>query len=295
MDLHVFGIMDFSEGDHAVGNADLSRRVGDAYYANLPSADGFLNGYGPANTYDCRGGRPLISYNYYVDLAKPVDEVVEDLRELARINPKRPYFLPVHVREDNNVERMRNIVEGLGPEFEVVPPREFMIMAGSRPTMTTRYLVEQSDFSGRWKLDPAKSRNVFPSLLELEIDHRGERISITTNAIEPRYTHHRQLRTTKDLVIGGPGVNTPEEMTRRMGYLAGWSDSVVTAARWGADRRTLVVTSALRLGTSQGSHPSSSVSEYVLSTDGMTLTVTERRETRNTRAPVMECVFRRVL
>ena len=27
MDLHVFGIMDFSEGDHAVGNADLTKQV----------------------------------------------------------------------------------------------------------------------------------------------------------------------------------------------------------------------------------------------------------------------------
>ena len=130
MDLHVFGIMDFSEGDHAVGNADLPKRVVDAYYQNMPAADGFLNGYGPANTYDCRDGRPLLSYNYYVEVRKSEEEVAEDLRELARINPQRPYFLPVHVREDNNVQRMKTIMDRLGPDFEVVPPREFMIMAG---------------------------------------------------------------------------------------------------------------------------------------------------------------------
>ena len=94
--------------------------------ATYPTAAGFLNGYGPANTYDCRDGRPLLSYNYYVDVKKPVEEVAEDLRELARLNPRRPYFLPVHVREDNDVKRMKEIVDRLGPEFEVVPPEEFM-------------------------------------------------------------------------------------------------------------------------------------------------------------------------
>ncbi len=63
--------------------------------------------------------------------------MAEDLRELARINPQRPYFLPVHVRENNDVERMKKIIDKLGSEFEVVPPREFMIMAGRKPTMIT--------------------------------------------------------------------------------------------------------------------------------------------------------------
>gem|GEM_PF-919329 len=295
MDLHVFGIMDFSEGDHAVGNADLTESVVDAYYENLRAAAGFFNGYGPANTYDCREGRPLISYNYYVDVRKSRDEVVEDLQELARINPRRPYFLPVHVREDNDVKRMKDIVDRLGPEFEIVPPREFMIMAGKRPTMTKRFLDRRPDFSGRWKLDAAKSRNVFPTAFELEIDLRGSMLTMTTTALEQRYVHHRQLKTSKMLVIGGAAVGSPEEMTRRMGYSAGWSDSIVSSAVWKPDGVTLVVTSLLNLETSQGTFPATSTSEYVLSTDLMTLTVTERRATRQSPEPAVIFVYHRVL
>jgi hypothetical protein len=295
MDLHVFGIMDFSEGDHAVGNADVPKGVVDAYYENIPAAAGFLNGYGPANTYDCRNGVPFISYNYYVDLKKSVGEVVEDLQELARINPRKPCFLPVHVREDNNVQRMKEIVERLGPEFEILPPREFVLMAGRQPTMTKRYLDQRPDFSGRWKLDPAKSKNIFPTSLELEIDQRHNVITITTKALEERYIHHRELKTSKTLVIGGAGVATPEEMTRRMGYSAGWSDSIVTSAAWKPDGVTLVLTASLDLETSQGSFPSTSTSEYALSSDRMMLTVTERRSTRGSAEPVAVFVYRRIL
>jgi hypothetical protein len=295
MDLHVHGIMDFSEGDHAVGNADLTRQVVDAYYQNMTSADGFLNGYGPANTYDCRNGKALISYNYYVDLKKSVDEVAEDLRELARINPKRPYFLPVHVREDNDVERMKKIIDRLGGQFEVVPPREFMIMAGKKPTMTQRFLDGRPDFSGRWKLVPSQSHNVFPTSFQLEIDHRGDVFTITTTALEGRYTHHRKLTTTKSLRIGGPSVSSQEEMTRRLGYLAGWSDSIASSAAWKADGRTLMVETQLNLATSQGHFPAVSTSEYFLSEDGMTLTVTERRSTRTLAEPAVVCAYRRVL
>ncbi len=295
MDLHVFGIMDFSEGDHAVGNADLPARVVDAYYENIPSADGFLNGYGPANTYDCRNGRPLISYNYYVDLRKGVEEVAEDIRELARINPRRPYFLPVHVREDNDVRRMKAIIDRLGDQFEVVPPREFMIMAGRRPSTTRRFLDEHPDFSGRWKLVPSRSREVFPSSYQLDIDHRGISFTITTTALEPRYIHHRRMATTKTMLIGGPPVHSPEEMTRRLGYLAGWSDSITSAASWKEDGATLLVTTALTLATSQGSFSATSLSEYALSEGGMTLTVTERRSTRQALDPVALFVYRRVL
>jgi hypothetical protein len=295
MDLHVHGIMDFSEGDHAVGNADLTKRVADAYYENMPYADGLLNGYGPANTYDCRNGRPLISYNYYVDLQKSVDEVAEDLRELARINPQRPYFLPVHVRENNDVERMKKIIDKLGDEFVVVPPREFVIMAGKKPTMVHRYLDGRPDFSGRWKLVPSRSRNVFPSTFQLEIDHRGSVFTITTIALEGRYTHHRRLATTKSLVIGGPPVRSPEEMTRRLGYSAGWSDSISSAASWKADGTTLLINTKLELATSQGNYPATSTCEYSLSEGGMTLTVIERRSTRKTDDPVAVYVYWRQL
>jgi hypothetical protein len=287
--------MDFSEGDHVVGNADLPKRVVDAYYENIPSALGFLNGYGPANTFDIRNGRPLISYDYYVYPKKTVEEVAEDLRELARINPRRPYYLPVHVREHNDIERMKKVVSLLGEEFKVVPPEEFMIMAGKRPTTTTRYLNERPDFSGRWKLVPAKSRNFFPSQLELVIDQRGNIITITTTAREHRYIHHRELTTTKSMVIGGPHVATPEEVTRRMGFSGAWSDSIVSRAAWNPEGTKLLVTTDLSLLTSQGASASTSTSEYSLSDGGMTLTVEERRSTRATPDPVTVLVFTRVL
>jgi hypothetical protein len=295
MDLRVFGIMDFSEGDHAVGNADLTKSVVDAYYASMPFALGYLNGYGPANTYDCRDGRPLISYNYYVEVKKSVEEVAEDLRELARINPRRPYFLPVHVREDNNVERMKQVADLLGTEFQIVNPPEFMIMAGKRPTMTTRFLDRRPDFSGHWKLDHAASRNVFPSSYELDIDHRGSAISITTTAREGRYVHHRELRTTKTLAIGGAAVAGAEEVTRRMGYSSGWSDSILTSASWKNDGTTLLMKTAADVETSQGRHQIITTGEYLLSTDLMTLTVKEWRTTRTDGEPVTVYVYRRVL
>jgi hypothetical protein len=295
MDLKVFGIMDFSEGDHVVGNADLPKRVVDAYYQNMPSALGFLNGYGPANTFDLREGRPLLSYDYYVYLKKSVEEVAEDLRELARLNPRRPYYLPVHVREHNDIERMKKVIALLGDEFKVVPPEELMIMAGRRPTTTTRYLNEHPDLSGRWKLVPARSRNHFPSQMELVIDQRGNSITITTTAREPRYIHHRELTTTKAMVIGASGVVTPEEATRRLGFSGGWSETITSRAAWNRDGTRLLVTTELMLQTSQGTSPSTSVSEYSLSEGGMTLTVEERRSTRKDPEPVTVLVFTKIL
>jgi hypothetical protein len=295
LDLHVFGIMDFSEGDHRVGNADLPKRIVDAYFENIPSAEGFLNGYGPANTYDVRNGRAMISYNYYVDAKKSVKEIAGDLRELGRINPRRPYFLPVHVRQNNGIERIKQVLDLLGNEFEAVPPREFMIMAGQSSTITTRYLRERPDFTGRWKLVPGRSHNFFPSQMELAIDQRGDAITITTTAREPRYIHHRELTTTKRMVIGGSAVSSPEEMVRRMGFSGGWSDSVRSSAAWGADSTSLVVTTSLTLETSQGTFPTTSRSEYSLSEGGMTLTVRERRDSRTDDEPAVELVFVRVL
>jgi hypothetical protein len=80
-----------------------------------------------------------------------------------------------------------------------------------------------------------------------------------------------------------------------MGYSAGWSDSIVSSAAWKADGTTLEVTTLLNLESSQGRFPVTSTSEYVLSTDLMTLTVTERRATRQSPEPAVVFVYRRVL
>lgn len=295
MDLHVFGIMDFSEGDEYVGNIDLPKNIGDSYYENMPYAIGFINGYTAGNTFDCRNGRPLISYNYYVDPQKPAEEVVEDLKELARINPKRPYFLPIHVRETNIVQRMKSIVDQLGSEFVVVLPEEFMIMASKKPTMTTRYLDYHPDFSGHWKLDTKQSKDIFASISELDIDRRGNAITITTTFRYNLYIHHRELKTTKTLIIGGAPVKSPEDLTRRMGYLAAKADSITTCAKWNDDGKTLILINDMNLETSQGFYPISSSSEYTLSPDGMSLTVTERRSSRQSDVPVAILIFRRIL
>ncbi|MGB2958455.1 MAG: GxGYxYP domain-containing protein [Bacteroidota bacterium] len=295
LDLHAFGIMDYVEGNRKVGNVDLPKYIVDIYYENMPHVSGFLNGYGPGNTYDWREGRPFISYNYYVDIQKGAEEVMLDLKELARLNPKRPYYLAIHVRQNNDVQRMSRIVEGLGPEFEVVPPREFMIMAGEKPTMTTRYLDYRPNFSGHWKLDAKASKNIFPTSFFLDVDQRGNIITLTTTALYYRFIHHRELKTTKTLVIGGEPVASLEERTRRMGHQAAWSDSISTRARWDEDGKRLIFVTDVTLETSQGTIPVSSRSTFRLADGGMTLIVEEWRSSRDGEDPATIFVYRKVL
>ncbi|MCK5574022.1 MAG: hypothetical protein KAJ12_14725 [Bacteroidetes bacterium] len=295
LDLHVFGIMDYVEGNRKVGNVDLPKYIVDIYYDHMPHVTGFLNGYGPGNTYDWRNSRPFISYNYYVDIQKTAEEVVLDLKELARLNPKRPYYLAVHVRQNNDVQRMTHIVEGLGPEFKIVPPREFMLLAGKRPTMTTRYLDYRPDFSGRWKLDSKASKNIFPSSFELDIDQRGDIITLTTTALYYRFVHHRELKTTKTLVIGGDPVPSLEERTRRMGHQAAWSDSISSRALWDEDGTSLLVITDVAMETSQGTIPISSTSSFHLTDGGMTLIVEEWRSSRESEEPATVFVYRKIL
>ncbi|NLP11949.1 hypothetical protein GX408_16230 [bacterium] len=295
MDLRVFGIMDFSEGDEFVGNIDLPQSIVDVYYANIPYALGFINGYTAANTYACRNGRPLLSYNYYVDPEKPVEEVAEDLRELATLNPQRPYFLPVHVRETNTVRRIKTIMDQLGPEFQIVPPEELMIMAGEKPTMITRFLDHHPDFSGHWQLNPKQSKNTYWIDYELDIDHRDKIFSITTTARYSLYVHHRELKTAKTLVIGGPAVGSLEELPRRMEFLAAQTDSIRTRAEWDPDGKTLVLTSDMMLQTSQGFSPLTTTSRFTLSEDAMTLTVSEHRLSRKSPQATARYIYRRVL
>lgn len=134
LDLQVFEIMDYSQGTRLWGTLDLTRKVADAYYEEMPGATGFINGYGPAGTFDLREGRPLMSYDYYLGEERPREEVVADLQELARLNEKRPYFLLLHVRQRSTIEEVRRTLDRLGPEFEAVPLDVFLKMAASEPT-----------------------------------------------------------------------------------------------------------------------------------------------------------------
>jgi hypothetical protein len=140
MDLRVFGIMDYTEGNRYYGNIDLPKYVVDAYYEGMSDVLGLINGYGPAHTNDFREGLPLISYDYYLAVNRPEDDAIQDLQELINLNPERPYYLAIHVREWSDVFRVKRILDGLGPDVEVVPIDVFMAMASQKPTFRTHYL-----------------------------------------------------------------------------------------------------------------------------------------------------------
>ena len=139
LDLRVLEIMDYSEGNRHLGNTDLPKDVVDRYYEQYPDAIGFINGYGSARTFDLRDGRPMLSYDYYLDVKRPVEEARADLEELIQLNPNRPYFLLMHVRELNTVEKVDAIVNHLSEKVEVVPLDVFLKLAAGAKTYRTFY------------------------------------------------------------------------------------------------------------------------------------------------------------
>lgn len=139
LDLRVLEIMDYSEGNRHVGNTDLPKDLVDRYYKEYPDVLGFINGYGTARTFDLRDGKPFISYDYYLDVERPIEEAIADLDELMQLNPRRPYFLLMHVRERNTVEKVSAILNGLSERAEVVPLDKFLKLAASAPTYRTHY------------------------------------------------------------------------------------------------------------------------------------------------------------
>lgn len=142
LDLRVFEIMDYSEGNRLLGNLDLPKEIVDDYYAGMPDAIGFVNGYGPARTYDIRDGVPFVSFEYYLGEHRPAEEAVADLLEMANLNPQRPYFLTLHVRQWSSIEHVKSIFDQLGPEFEVVPLDVFLRMSAAEPTFEIQYKHE---------------------------------------------------------------------------------------------------------------------------------------------------------
>jgi len=63
------------------------------------------------------------------------DEAAADLEELIQLNPKRPYFLLMHVGESHTVEKISTIINGLSQPVEVVPLDVFLKLAASaKPT-----------------------------------------------------------------------------------------------------------------------------------------------------------------
>lgn len=51
---------------------------------------------------------------------------------------RRPYFLPVHVREFSTADKVANITAKLGSEFEVIPVDQFFQYANAEPTFRNR-------------------------------------------------------------------------------------------------------------------------------------------------------------
>ncbi len=143
LDLNAFEIMDYSEGSTIEGNTDLPEKIVDEYYDHMPGSIGFINGYAPAFTFTVKHKVPLISFDYYLSPDRSEKEVVADLLELARMNSRRPYFLLMHVRQWNDLEKVIHILDNLGKEFEVVPLDKFLRMAGQHPTFKNRFLGEQ--------------------------------------------------------------------------------------------------------------------------------------------------------
>jgi hypothetical protein len=150
LDLPVLEILDNSAADGNVGNADLPKDIVDRYYEAFPDVIGFVNGYGPAHTRDLRDSRPMISYDYYIDPNRPRDAVAADMNELIALNPRRPYFLLVHVRETNSVASLVAMITQLRGPVEIVPLDVFLKLAASAKTYQTcfEYPDEVKHFSG---------------------------------------------------------------------------------------------------------------------------------------------------
>ncbi|OQX83262.1 hypothetical protein B6D60_10750 [candidate division KSB1 bacterium 4484_87] len=140
LDLNVFEIMEHSNYWQSGGvDDDVPEEIIDAYYKGMPDAIGFVSGYRPGHTFTVKGGRPFISFDYYLSEKRDEDEAASDLIELANMNKKRPYFLLIHVREFGHIERVKRILAKLGDEFELVPLDVFLKMAGENFTFKIRY------------------------------------------------------------------------------------------------------------------------------------------------------------
>ena len=139
LDLRVMDIMDYSEGNRHVGNTDLTKEVVDLIFEGYPDIIGFTNGYGAARTYAHRDGRALLSYEYYLSPDRPKEEIIADLEELIWLNPKRPYYLLIHVRESSTIDRVADILGSLEEETEIVPIDVLLSIAGQAPTFRTRF------------------------------------------------------------------------------------------------------------------------------------------------------------
>lgn len=140
LDLNSFELMEHTHYWETDGiDDDVTKEIIDIYYDRMPGAIGFANGYRPAHTFTVKDGRPFISFDYYLSEKREENEAAADIKELARLNAKRPYFCLLHIREFGHINRVKQILKKLGPDFELVPLDLFFKLAGNKPTFVTRY------------------------------------------------------------------------------------------------------------------------------------------------------------
>lgn len=134
LDLNYFEIMDHARLGQKEFNNNLPIDLVESYFEYMPDAIGFGNGYSASNTFYTDGDRTMISFDYYLSQQRSEEDAVADLQELINLNQDRPYFLLLHVRQWSNIDRVKNILDQLGPKVEIVPLDVFTEMANHTPT-----------------------------------------------------------------------------------------------------------------------------------------------------------------
>ena len=143
LDLNSFVIFDASRavGTHTVTeDTNLDMDVVETYFDTMKNVQGFFNGYAPSFTFSkSNDDRSLISFNYYLDPGRNVEDAVKDLEDLAMLNKKRPYFLAIHVREFSTVGKANEIINKLSSEtFEVLAGDVFVNLLNKCGNIKTR-------------------------------------------------------------------------------------------------------------------------------------------------------------
>jgi len=145
LDLNYFEIMDHASLGQKEFNSDLTLDIIKTFFEYMPDAIGFGNGYGPAHTFYSDGERTMISFDYYLSPKRSEENAVADLKELISLNKARPYFLLLHVRQWSNIDRVKSILDQLGPEVEIVPLDVFTEMANRTSTFENWYLQTRDE------------------------------------------------------------------------------------------------------------------------------------------------------
>eukprot|EP00045_Choanoeca_perplexa_P010527 m.107207 g.107207 ORF g.107207 m.107207 type:complete len:752 (+) comp15308_c0_seq3:614-2869(+) len=131
-----------AQGEHTVtGNTNLDPDACQAYFTHMPNTSFWLNGYGATFTATQAPGtnQTVLSFDYYLDPGRTVAQAVGDLTALATVNAKRPYFLPVHVREFASADKVAEIAKALPEYFAIVPVDVFQRLVVQAPTFRQRF------------------------------------------------------------------------------------------------------------------------------------------------------------